>query len=105
VIYEYPPPDMQHFLNPVCKGTFDALPKIYGKQAKKKYHRDHDPIRSGLHIRCLRECCNHKSEDQRTKTVGRKKERMLDPFLSMAKDKKIERGESKIHTKTTSHRR
>ncbi len=35
VIDEYPTP--LPFVNPICKDTYEALPKIYGKRGKRKY--------------------------------------------------------------------
>jgi hypothetical protein len=40
VIDEYPSsslPPPKPFMNPICKGTYDALPKIYGRKGKKRY--------------------------------------------------------------------
>ena len=37
VIHEYPANNLQPFLNPICKDTYKALPKIYGSNKKKRY--------------------------------------------------------------------
>jgi len=60
VIHEFPRPNMQPFLNPICKDTYDSLPKIYGRKGKKRYLLNiQEYIKSQNHPNCVRECCKH----------------------------------------------
>lgn len=59
MIDEYPvAAAVKPFQNPICKGTYEALPKIYGRKGKKRYLLSiQDAIkndRSAFH----RECCH-----------------------------------------------
>lgn len=58
IIHEFPRPNMQPFLNPICKDTFDSLPRIYGRKGKKKYFLDiQEYIKNQNSPSCARDCC------------------------------------------------
>jgi hypothetical protein len=58
VIDEYPSaPAVKPFLNPICKGTYDALPKIYGRKGKKRYLVSIQDAIKNDHSAFHRDCC------------------------------------------------
>jgi hypothetical protein len=58
VIDEYPMPSAKPFTNPICKGTYEALPKIYGRRGKKRYLYNIQEIIKHEHTTFQRECCH-----------------------------------------------
>ena len=63
VIHEYPTPSLQPFLNPICKDTYHALPKIYGQQKRKRYEVGPQASDISHSTRCIRDCCSFKYEE------------------------------------------
>jgi hypothetical protein len=61
VIDEYPSSSFPNkpFQNPICKGTYEALPKIYGRKGKKRYLLNIQEIIKGSHAVVNRPCCDH----------------------------------------------
>lgn len=84
VIHEYQPPEFSPFLNPICKNTYNALPKIYGHTRKRKYLLFPLTTKHSQDNRCLRDCCEHRYEYERSRTdVKQLKAKMkVDPLLS-----------------------
>ncbi len=96
VIHEYQPPEFSPFLNPICKNTYNALPKIYGHTRKRKYLLFPLTTKHSQDNRCLRDCCEHRYEYERSRTdVKQLKAKMkVDPLLSqhtVSEEKKKER--------------
>lgn len=64
IIHEYQGEDLQPFLNPICKSTYEALPKIYGKNRKKRYATQMDGVSYSLqHHKMARDCCSNQFDD------------------------------------------
>jgi len=60
IIHEYQGEDLQPFLNPICKSTYEALPKIYGNNRKKRYVAQIDGVNYSLqHHKIARNCCSN----------------------------------------------
>ena len=90
IIHEYQGEDLQPFLNHICKSTYEALPKIYGNNRKKRYVTQMEGVNySILHHKMARNCCSIQFEDhQRGATdVRQRRKSKIDSFLVDTKGK------------------
>jgi hypothetical protein len=100
IIHEYQGEDLQPFLNPICKSTYEALPKIYGKNRKKRYATQMDGVNYSLkYHKMARDCCSNQFEDQVRGTTDVKQLRKfkIDNILIDSKGKVNSKGRKCDH--------